>query len=137
MLLKVALSIFLWSALTGLSSAALAEEEAEQNEVRYVDLTPSLVTNFSSMGRLKFLRAEISLRVDSQEAMRSVSYHLPALRHVLIMLLSKQTDEALSSAEGKEQLRQEALVAVQEVMEHEEGQKYIKDILFSSLYVQH
>ncbi len=137
MLLKVALSIFLWSALTGLSSAALAEEGAEQNEVRYVDLTPSLVTNFSSMGRLKFLRAEISLRVDSQEAMRSVSYHLPALRHVLIMLLSKQTDEALSSAEGKEQLRQEALVAVQEVMEHEEGQKYIKDILFSSLYVQH
>ncbi len=137
MLLKVALSIFLWSALTGLSSAALAEEEAEQNEVRYVDLTPSLVTNFSSMGRLKFLRAEISLRVDSQEAMRSVSYHLPALRHVLIMLLSKQTDEALSSAQGKEQLRQEALVAVQEVMEHEEGQKYIKDILFSSLYVQH
>ncbi len=137
MLLKVALSIFLWSALTGLSSAVLAEEEAEQNEVRYVDLTPSLVTNFSSMGRLKFLRAEISLRVDSQEAMRSVSYHLPALRHVLIMLLSKQTDEALSSAEGKEQLRQEALVAVQEVMEHEEGQKYIKDILFSSLYVQH
>lgn len=137
MLLKVALSIFLWSALTGLSSAALAEEEVAQDEVRYVDLTPSLVTNFSSMGKLKFLRAEISLRVDSQEAMRSVSYHLPALRHVLIMLLSKQTDEALSSTEGKEQLRQEALVAVQEVMAHEEGQKYIKDILFSSLYVQH
>ena len=137
MLLKVALSIFLWSALTGLSIVALAEEEMAQNEVRYVDLTPSLVTNFSGMGRLKFLRAEISLQVDSQEAMRSVTYHLPALRHTLVMLLSKQTNEALSSAEGKTQLRQEALIAVQKVMEHEEGQKYIKDLLFSSLYVQH
>ena len=136
-MLKVTVSIFLGLVLAGMSLVSMAEEDENQGEIRYVDLTPALVANFGGPGKLKFLRADVSLRVDSQEAMRAVAYHLPALRHTLIMLLSKQTGETLSSAEGKEQLRLEALAQAQQVIEAEEGQKYIEDLLFTGFFMQH
>lgn len=134
---KVTVSILLGLVLAGMSLISVAEEDKNQEEIRYVDLTPALVANFGGPGKLKFLRADVSLRVDSQEAMRAVSYHLPALRHALIMLLSKQTGEALSSPQGKEQLRLEALAQAQKVLEEEEGQKFIEDLLFTGFFVQH
>lgn len=134
---KVTVSILLGLILAGMSLVSMAEEDEDQGEARYVDLTPALVANFGGPGKLKFLRADLSLRVDSQEAMRAVAYHLPALRHALIMLLSNQTGETLSSAQGKEQLRLEALELAQKVIEEEEGQKFIVDLLFTGFFVQH
>ncbi len=137
--MKAALSILLCIALSGMSFFALAEEATTDDtnieDTRYINMK-SLVANYGGTGKLKFLRTEISLRVSSKEIQQLVQYHLPALRHVIIMLMSKQTDEAFASVESKNELRLQALAEAKKVMQEEEGQEYIDDLLFSSFFIQ-
>ncbi|HEX7035026.1 MAG TPA: flagellar basal body-associated FliL family protein [Pseudomonadales bacterium] len=138
--------IALWLALAapGLAAEDRPAEPVEdaalvdQAEVRYVPLDPSFVTNFggSDNGRLQFLRAEVSVRVDSQEASSAVLYHLPALRHAIVMLLSRQEEASVSTSTGREALRGEALAELRAILEAEEGKPYIEDVLFTDFIVQ-
>jgi len=61
---------------------------------------------------------------------------MPALRHELVMLISRQTPEAVGTVEGKELMRQEALEAVRNVLVAEDGDQKIADLLFNSFVVQ-
>lgn len=120
-----------------LMGAAYAEDGEEQGEVQYIELHPSFVTNYSSDGRrLKYLKADISVRVRGQDAADKVTHHMPYIRNDLVLLLSAQTDADIASYEGKESLRQRALKAVQKVMEKEEGKQLVDDLLFTSFVVQ-
>ena len=118
---------------------AMAEEEPKGDEapkVAYIDLVPSLVGNYGIGPRLKYYKADISLRVASTDAEVKVTRHEPLIRNQLIMLFSQQTDETLGSSEAKERLRQEALKQVQQVLNSEEGQPLVDDLLFNNLIVQ-
>ncbi len=133
MKLKFLLMILLSALLT---VPAMAEEEVDEQEVRYVDLTPPLVTNYGGPGRMKYIKAEVSLRVHSQDDFRAVVHHAPSLRHAMVMLLSRQTDESVEGSQAKEQLRVSALEELQAVMQAEEGATMIEDILFSTFFIQ-
>lgn len=116
---------------------AAAEEAAEDADgIRYIELKPAFVTNYGGPGRLKYIKTEISLRVDTQQAYRLVRHHMPSLRHALIMVLTQQTDDSVDTMEGKEQIRMQSLSSLQEIMKQEEGEPYIEDVLFSSFFVQ-
>lgn len=138
--------VFGWllSATLAWSGLAAAEEEAAGEKPaaaegggEYLDLKPAIIANFGGVGPIHFLKAEIALRVGkAPEANITVQHHIPHIRHVLVMLLSKQTDETLSTMQGKEQIRQEALVAVQKVLQEEEGKPIVEDLLFNNLIVQ-
>lgn len=101
----------------------------------YIDLQPAFVVNYGGVGRLRFLRAEISLRVEAGGE-PVVMHHMPYLRHELIMLLTKQTDEAIATTEGRELLRIEALDTIRTALTVEEGDHKVKDLLFSTFVVQ-
>jgi flagellar FliL protein len=111
-------------------------EEAVAEGVQYIDMKPSFVTNYGGTGAIHFLKADIALRVGSGEAAKAVNHHMPQLRHALVMLLSRQEEATLSSLEGKEQLRQEALAAVQQVLETEQGRSGVQDLLFTGFILQ-
>ncbi len=122
--------------LFSLPAFADDKEDVNVDETRYLDLAPALVTNFGGPGRMKYIKAEVSLKVDSQDELRAVMHHKPLLRHTMVMLLTRQTDETVGSKEGKEKLRLEALAATQAMMEAEEGKPIIDDLLFSTFFVQ-
>ena len=117
----------------------MAEEEAKEGEapkVAYSDLVPSLVGNYGPGPRLKYYKADISLRVTGPEAEEKVTRHEPLIRNQLVMLFSQQTDETLNSSDSKEKLRQEALKQVQQVLHGEEGAPLVDDLLFNNLIIQ-
>lgn len=125
------------------SCAAMANSKKEGEEKEgaatseYIALTPALVANYGAAGAIHYLKADVALRVTSGAAAQaSVLHHMPYVRHVLVMLLSDQTEESLATMEGKEKLRQDALVAVQQVMQEEEGKPLVDDLLFNSFIVQ-
>jgi flagellar FliL protein len=119
-----------------LTAVAIAEEEkAAVDTTQYVDLKPAFVTNYGGVGRLRYLKTDIALRIESQ-GIPGIRHHMPQLRHTLVMLLSRQTEEDLSTMEGKELLRQNALEAVRNVLLEEDGEQYVHDLLFKSLIVQ-
>ncbi|WP_418936370.1 flagellar basal body-associated FliL family protein [Metapseudomonas furukawaii] len=118
---------------------AVAEEETKEGEapkVAYIDLVPSLVGNYGAGPRLKYFKADISLKVTGTEAQDKVTRHEPLIRNQLVMLFSQQTDETLGSSEAKEKLRQEALKQVQQALNGEEGAALVDDLLFNNLIVQ-
>lgn len=129
----------LWSLALALNVLASAKkEEAPKATSEYITLTPAVVANYGTgSGGMRYLKADVVLRVaGGAEAQAAVIHHLPYVRHVLVMLLSDQTDESLATMEGKEKLRQEALAAVQKIVEEEEGKPLVGDLLFNSFVVQ-
>ncbi len=104
----------------------------------YMAITPALITNYGGPGPIHFLKAEITLRLDKNaDASDIVTHHMPRIRHELIMLLTRQTEENLESMEGKEQLRRDALTTVQKLLESESGKKCVEDVLFTNFVTQH
>ncbi len=116
-----------------------ASKKAEPKEVsEYIPIAPAVVANYgAASGGMRYLKADVALRVTGgAQAQAAVVHHLPYVRHVLVMLLSDQTEESLATMEGKEQLRKDALAAIQKVMQEEEGKPLVDDLLFNSFVVQ-
>jgi flagellar FliL protein len=132
-----------WIALLlalSLPLAAHASEDEKAKEaapaVAYVSLFPALVGNFGEGPKLKFFKADISLRVSGSESEARVKHHDPLIRNQLVMLFSQQTEEAMAAAGAREALRAEALKQVQDVLTQEEGQPLVEDLLFNNLIIQ-
>ena len=133
-----------WIALLlalSLPLAAYAAEDEEAKEgaapaVAYVSLYPALVGNFGEGPKLKFFKADISLRVTGADVEAQVKHHDPLIRNQLVMLFSQQTEEAMAAAGSRETLRAEALKQVQEVLTQEEGKPLVEDLLFNNLIIQ-
>lgn len=119
--------------------ASEEEEDAEKAPapvVAYVTLTPALVGNFGDGPKLKFFKADLSLRVSGADVEAKIKHHEPLIRNQLVMLFSQQTDEAMAAAGSREVLRAEALKQVQDVMTQEEGKPLVEDLLFNNLIIQ-
>jgi flagellar FliL protein len=114
------------------------EDGSEPVVVQYHNLSPAFVTNFGagSGTKLKFLKADISVRVTSTDAINEVMNHDALVRHEIVLLLSRQTEESLSTSTGQEEVRLEALAAVKAALKDETGGSQIDDLLFTSFVVQ-
>jgi flagellar FliL protein len=125
-------------------SASHAEEATEGvpepigGVVRYVELKPTFVTNFgvSDSGRLRYIKADVTVRVSDKEAEYATRYHLPALRNSLVMLFSRQDESTVSSSSGRETIKVEALQELREILEAEEGEGFIDALMFTNFVVQ-
>lgn len=110
---------------------------AQANEVSaYINLTPPLVGNYAPGGKkLRYYKADIALRVDTQNKAK-VEMHEPLIRDQLILLFTQKTEEDFATTEGKEAIRQDALLRVRQVLQQEEGQPLVSDLLFNNLVIQ-
>lgn len=129
---------WIWLLLLGLWTHAGAEEEPTQGAVRYVELKPTFVTNYgySEVGRLKYVKADISVRVHTVDAEFAIRNHLPQIRHRIVLLLSRQDEEGLTTKNGRERLRSLALESIREILDVEEGGLVVDDLLFTRFIVQ-
>lgn len=124
-------------ALLALSLAfAMAQPGQAATDSPYIDLKPSFIGTIGPGPRLHYLKVDVALRASDQAAVSRIEYHDPLIRNTLVALFARQTQESLAGLEGKEQLRSEALEAVQAVLEEEEGQALVTDLLFTNLVTQ-
>jgi flagellar protein FliL len=84
--------------------------------VNYIDVTPPLIVNYGGAGKMRYIKAEISIRTEDMAGATEITHHLPVIRDKLISILSVQTEESISSAEGKEKLRLFALEEINKVL---------------------
>ena len=142
----VALSLYILIALLpGTQSLMAAEAPAEGEDpasgmagLIYYTLGPSFVTNYDGAGRLKYLKADISVRIDPGTA-PVLDTHLPYIRNKIVVLLAAQLEENLTSTQGKEALRNQALAEVKAAIDFLEGGgsgERIRNLYFTSFVVQ-
>jgi flagellar protein FliL len=138
---KVWIALLLALSLPLMAQASDSTEEAEGKEgaapaVSYVTLVPALVGNFGDGPKLKFFKADLSLRVSGADVEAKVKHHEPLIRNQLVMLFSQQTEAAMAAPGARETLRSEALKQVHDVLNQEEGQPLVEDLLFNNLIIQ-
>jgi len=123
----------------------MGKREAQATEAKpavktpaiYSKFDPPFVVNFQNKGSMRFL--QVSIEVMTRDAMTAglMKEHDPKLRNDLLMLLGGQTFETLSSREGKEQLRTQALKAVADVIAAEGGNaEKVEQLYFTSFVMQ-
>lgn len=104
----------------------------------YLPVKPAFVVNYGGSGRLRYLKAEVSVRLANIDAAEAARYHMPYVRNNLVLLFASQTDQTVSSQDGKEKIRQDALAEVRNVLEVEESipREDVIDLYFNSFIVQ-
>lgn len=113
------------------------EEVAEQQAI-YLPMKPAFIVNYGGAGRLRYLKVELSIRLANIDAANAVRYHSPFVRNNLIMLFASQTNETVSSQEGKEKMRLDALEEVRNIVERENKtpREDVVDLYFNNFIVQ-
>lgn len=123
-----------------MKSEELEKEENADGQTRpgaiYIPLKPPFVVNYGGPGRLKFIKADLTVRLTDSDAANAVRHHMPYIRNNIVLLLSAQTDESITSQEGKEALRQEALREVRGILRGEEGRDGVVDLYFTAFVIQ-
>ncbi|MGI1679586.1 MAG: flagellar basal body-associated FliL family protein [Cellvibrionaceae bacterium] len=120
-----------------ISSMSIAqEEELVEDTAIYIPLKPPFVVNYGGVGRLRYLKAEVTVRVQDSLAADSIRHHLPLIRNNLVLLFSKQAEEEIETQVGKEKLRVDALEKVRDILLAEDEQEGVVDLYFENFVIQ-
>ena len=115
--------------------AEATEGEAPKEEVQYVPLKPSFITNYQA-NKLRYFKTDVTVIDRGNATADAIGRHLPYIRHNLVMLFSAQNAEALNSTEGKQKLQEDAANQVISVLNEENESSDVEGILFTSFIVE-
>ena len=128
--------------LQGAQDEAVAAEGAEaeveeepQGDPIYLSLNPAFLVNFDHNGTIRYLQVEMQVMARDQDVIDKVQANMPAVRNKVILLLSDQKYDDVSTVEGKDNLRQEVLAAANEVLQFS-GKKVLDEVFFTSFVIQ-
>lgn len=93
--------------------------EEEALDPIFLKLNPPIVVNFSHRGNLRYLQTTLEIMHTDQDVIDDVTLNMPVIRNNLIMLLSDQSFDELSSKSAKEDLRLKISESVSQVVSSE------------------
>ena len=103
----------------------------------YVNLDPPFVVNFEAESMVRFLQVTVSVMTRDPHSEETLKKHDPRIRNDLLMLLSNQHYEDISTREGKEKLRLASLDTVRAVVQSSGGESgKIEDLYFTAFVMQ-
>jgi len=119
-----------------LSNAALASGGGGGGSSPFIPLNPPIIVNIIDGDKIRHMQVIIEIKLVDPVNSAKIDLHKGPIRHELILLLSSQDAGTISSALGKEQLRKDALAAVQKVMQELEGAPIIEALYFTNFIIQ-
>ena len=120
----------------GESTNSEGEEEAAPMPAVYLPIDPAFVVNFASQGKARFLQVTVEVMTRDPAVPDQVKLHMPVIRNNLMLLFSSQTYDTVSTLEGKEALREQALEVIQQILEEETGEPGVEAVYFTSFVMQ-
>src|SRR4051794_8568565 len=95
----------------------------------YVEFSPPFVVNFDAKGVMRFLQVSMQVMTRDHETSELVKLHEPKVRNNMLFLLGSQTQDSISTMEGKEALRKQALETIVKIVDDEGGEgKKVEDL---------
>lgn len=104
--------------------------------VLYLALDPAFVVNFHNPQAASYLQVGVTLMAHDSSAIQAAKDADPVVRNALVLLFSSQSYDELSTTVGKQKLREDALHAVQKVVEGRLGRPGIDALYFTSFVMQ-
>lgn len=103
----------------------------------YVSLDPPFVVNFEAEAAVRFLQVTVSVMTREPKIEEAMKKNDPRIRNDLLMLLSNQKYDDISTRAGKEKLRHAALEAVRaDVKAAGEEPEKVEDLYFTAFVMQ-
>jgi len=119
------------------SKGSKGSKAAPKAPAVYVKFDPPFVVNFENKGMMRFLQVSVEVMTRDPLTADTIKQHDPKLRNDLLMLLGGQSYETISSREGKERLRSDALKVVADVIAGEGGKAdSVEQLYFTSFVMQ-
>jgi flagellar protein FliL len=116
---------------SGKSEKAEAKHHEEKKEVKTALIAlDSFVLNLAEQGR--FLKVTMQIELSDAAALPMVTEKTPQLRDAIITLVSSKSSEAVSSPEGKLQLKDELLLRANQSV----GKDVFKNLYFTEFVMQ-
>jgi len=119
----------------GADGAAAAAPVEEEKDPIYLGLDPAFVANFEHNGSIRYLQLTLQIMSYDQGVIDKVSANMPAVRNNLILLFSSQDYDALATVEGKEGLREQVLVSINDVVKLTDDPK-VNEVFFTGFVMQ-
>jgi flagellar FliL protein len=116
---------------------AKAAKNKHKEPAQYVKLEPPFVVNFEAKGLMRFLQISVEVMTRDTATIELIKKNDPMIRNDLIMLFGSQQYESISTREGKEKLRADALKVVAKVIGDEGGDaERVEQLYFTSFVMQ-
>jgi len=116
---------------------AKAAKSKPKEPAQYVKLEPPFVVNFEAKGLMRFLQISVEVMTRDTATIELIKKNDPMIRNDLIMLFGSQQYESISTREGKEKLRADALKVVAKVIGDEGGDaERVEQLYFTSFVMQ-
>ena len=113
------------------------KEEGPKLPPRYINLDPPFVVNFEAQSSVRFLQVTVGVMTREPEIEALIKDNDPRVRNDMLMILSNQTYESVSSAEGKEALRTRCLDAIRTIVREMGGKAdKVEALYFTSFVMQ-
>ena len=120
-----------------LSTTAQASGGGSAPPSPYLAFEPAFVVNLQEGKRLRFMQVKLQAKTSLDPLQQArITQHMPALRHELIMLFSRQDIEAVRTPEGKAAMMKEATEKVKTVMKEQAGDEVIESLYITGLVIQ-
>jgi flagellar FliL protein len=128
----LALSLWLLGASGGLSANA-GGGGGEETGVSYLPLEP-ITVNLEE--RKHYLKVDVQILMDSKDNAEKVKIHIPAIRHMLIMMLANRKAEEIAAIEERESIRKQASESTEKLLEEWNLDRGFEDVFITDFLIQ-
>ena len=123
-------------ALIIISNATYASGGGGGGSSPFIPLNPPIIVNIMDGELIRHMQVIIEIKLTDSGKADKIDLHKGPIRHELILLLSSQDSARISTSQGKEQLRKDALAAAQNVLQELEGEPIIEALYFTNFIIQ-
>jgi len=113
-----------------------SSKKKSKKEPVYFAFDPPFVVNFVENNQIRYLQITLEVMTRNEEVVDDLKKHMPVIRNNLVLIFSDQTYDTISTSEGKQKLRDEALAEIQQVLKSETGKTGVEAVYFTSFVMQ-
>ena len=117
-------------------AAAEVVEEENTGEAFYVGMPRPFLFNLPGAVRSRLVEIKVQLMVRGADDDVLIKKHIPLIEDALLTTFSSADVQKMSSLAGKDELRQLALLNVQNTLQPVTGRKVVEKVLFTGFVMQ-
>ncbi|WP_144209946.1 flagellar basal body-associated protein FliL [Shewanella donghaensis] len=124
------------TALPGIATAEdVSSDSSTKGKANYVGMPRPFLFNLPGVDRARLVEIKVQLMVRGDDG-TTAKMHIPLIEDALLTTFSAADVQKLSTQAGKDELRQLALLNVQNTLQPVTGQKVVEKVLFTGFVMQ-
>ncbi|QIR13990.1 flagellar basal body-associated protein FliL [Shewanella aestuarii] len=118
------------------ASEAVEQVDAPKGQANYVGMPRPFLFNLPGVDRARLVEIKVQLMVRGVDDETTTKKHIPLIEDALLTTFSGADVQKLSTQAGKDELRQLALLSVQNVLQPVTGKPIVEKVLFTGFVMQ-